>query len=89
MSVKSPPRGGPVKAATPYMLDKVARNTDILPNGTVKPTIVIPPAQIAAAPIPAVVRPTMNTGEVGAVAQMIQPPSNTSKDVIKTALILK
>jgi len=47
----------------------------------------VPPAKIPAAPAPAMARPTMKAGELGAAPQRAEPASKTTIDVRKTHFV--
>jgi hypothetical protein len=64
--------------AIPNMLDRQAMKIGRFTNGTVSPTIIIPPEYNALAPTPAMARPTINVTEFWAVAQTIEPTSKTT-----------
>ena len=75
MSVKAPPRSGPMIDEMPNILDNVAMYIGRFRNGTVKPTIVMPPEKMAEAPAPATARPTMSMVELVAAAHITEPTS--------------
>lgn len=79
LSVKAPPRSGPTTEEIPNMLESAAMKIGRFFNGTLNPTIVIPPENNALAPAPATARPTMSMTESFAAAQRMEPSSKTTR----------
>ena len=64
----------------PFKLTKTGR----LCSGTTNTVRTIAPPKMPAAPRPAMARPTMKTGELGAAPQMADPTSNKKMQARKT-----
>jgi hypothetical protein len=64
-----------------WVLNKYEKNNQFRGNYIIKPAL------IPALPKPAQARPTMNTVDVGAVAQIKEPASKMAIDVRKTFFI--
>jgi hypothetical protein len=59
----------------------IAMPRGLFRNGTTCPKIAKFPVNIPAAAAPAMARPRMRTGELGATAQMTEPTSNMNNDI--------
>ena len=87
-SVNTPPNSGPTTDDMPNMLDRSDMYNALFLSATEKPTIVIPPENSAAAPAPAMARPTMSITELVAAAQTMEPISNMRRAERYVHLIL-
>ena len=75
-SVRAPPRIGPKHVAKPKTLTTMPKYRGLLVRGTVSPIIPNAPWKMPAAPTPAIARPTMNAGELGAAALRMEPAAD-------------
>lgn len=72
-SIKSPPRRGAHERPIACVIPARPIQSDRLCDGNIYAIRVMPPADIALVPRPAVALPTMNTGEEVAKVQMMDP----------------
>lgn len=77
LSVKAPPMTGPMHTETPNTLITMPMNNGLRSNSTAYPMMAKAPCSTPAAPRPATARPTINVGEFGAAAQMMDPTGRT------------
>jgi hypothetical protein len=76
--VKAPPNTGPTQTLIPNTLTTIPIYNGRFSNTTLFVIILRAPCKRPAAPQPAIARPKMNTADLGAVAQMIDPTSHLS-----------
>ena len=81
LSVSTPPSIGPMTEEIPNIELKSAMYNARFLSGTEKPTIVIPPENRAAAPMPAIALPMMSMTEFLAAAHTIDPSSNIMRAI--------
>lgn len=79
-SVSNPPTVGPASVAIEYNPVIIAIPRGLFRSGTTCPKIAKFPVNIPAAAAPAMARPRMRMGELGATAQITEPTSKVSND---------